>query len=202
VRRLRLKRDRPDPLGEATAINQVWSKDFISDSLADGCSLRTFNVIDNYNLAGLCIDVDVSLPSERVIRSLENLIEWPGKPAAIRCDNGPEYIAQTLIDWATENHITLLYIQPGKPTQNAYVEGFNRTERHNWHDLHEFDSEEHAQILATEWLWIYNNERSNTAVGGIPPATVQRAVLSPHLSPVDNVGLQYQRKNPKSENLI
>lgn len=173
--RRRLKRDRPDPLGEATAINQVWSMDFMSDSLADGRSFRTFNVIDDYSREALCIDVDLSLPSARVIRSLENVIEWRGTPSAIRCDNGPEYVSQVLIDWANEKRITLLYIQPGKPTQNAYVERFNRTARHEWLDLHDFESVEHAQMLATEWLWIYNNERPNTAVGGFPPATVKLA---------------------------
>lgn len=86
--RRRLKRDRPDPLGETTAINQVWSMDFMSDSLTDGRTIRTFNVIDDYNREGLVIDVDLSLPSARVIRSLEQVIEWRGKPAAIRCDNG------------------------------------------------------------------------------------------------------------------
>ena len=65
-----------------------------------------------------------------------------------------------------------MYIQPGKPTQNAYVERFNRTVRHEWLDLHEFETIEQAQILATQWLWIYNNERPSTAVGGILPATV------------------------------
>jgi len=173
--RRRIKRDRPDPLGETTAINQVWSMDFMGDSLTDGRALRTFNVIDDYNREGLGIEVDLSLTSTRVVRSLENIIEWRGKPSAIRCDNGPEYIAQTLIDWANEQHITLLYIQPGKPTQNAYVERFNRTVRHEWLDLHDFETVEQAQTLATEWLWIYNNERPNTAVGGFPPSTVKLA---------------------------
>ena len=137
-----IKRDRPDPLGDATAINQVWSMDFMSDSLADGRLLRTFNVIDDYNREGLTIDVDLSLPSERIIRSLEQVINWRGKPSAIRCDNGPENIAQAMIDWAEKNRITLLYIQPGKPTQNAYVERFNRTVRHEWLDMHDFDTVE------------------------------------------------------------
>ena len=74
--RRRIIRDKPDALGTATAINQVWSMDFMSDSLADGRSLRTFNVLDDYNREGLTIDVDLSLPSERVIRSLEQIIEW------------------------------------------------------------------------------------------------------------------------------
>ena len=91
-----------------------------------------------------------------------------------RLDNGLEYVAKTLIDWATDNQITLMYIQPGKPTQNAYVERFNRTVRHEWLDLHHFESVEQAQELATQWLWVYNNERPNTtAIGGIPPRWLQ-----------------------------
>lgn len=141
----------------------------MSDSLSDGRLLRTFNVLDDYNREGLAIDVDLSLPSARVIRSLEQIIEWRGKPSAIRLDNGPEYIAQALIDWANEKRITLMYIQPGKPTQNAYIERFNRTVRHEWLELHVFDSVAQAQYLATQWLWTYNNERPHTAIGGIPP---------------------------------
>lgn len=173
--RRRITRDKPLALGTATATNQVWSMDFMSDSLVDGRLLRTFNVIDDYSRESLCVDVDLSLPSNRVIRSLEQIIEWRGKPSAIRADNGPEYIAQVLVDWANKNHITLMYIQPGKPTQNAYVERFNRTARHEWLDLHDFESVEHAQHLATQWQWVYNNERPNTAVGGVPPRHFQMA---------------------------
>ena len=165
----RIKRDKPDALSVPVAPNQVWSIDFMSDSLIDGRSLRTFNVLDDYNREGLGIEVDQSLPSARVIRALNQIIEWRGKPDAIRCDNGPEYISQTLVDWAKERHITLMYIQPGKPTQNAYIERFNRTVRHEWLDMHLFESIEHAQYLATEWLWTYNNERPNSAIGGVPP---------------------------------
>ena len=84
--RKRLKRDKPDALSVPIAINQVWSMDFMSDSLIDGRSIRTFNVIDDYNREGLAIDVDLSMPSLRVIRALEQVIEWRGKQAAIRCD--------------------------------------------------------------------------------------------------------------------
>jgi len=103
------------------------------------------------------------------------IIEWRGKPAAIRYYNGPEYLSQGLMDWANENQITLMYIQPGKPTQNAYIEGFNRTVRHEWLDMHLFESKEHAQYLATEWLWTYNNERPNSAIGGVPPRQLLQA---------------------------
>ena len=135
----------------------------------DGRLLRTFNVLDDYNREGLAIEVDLSLPSQRVIRALEQVIEWRGKPAAIRLDNGPEYIAQALVDWANAKRITLMYIQPGKSTQNAYVERSNRTVRHEWLDRHVFHSIEQAQQLAMQWLWRYNNERPHTAIGGIPP---------------------------------
>ncbi|WIO73920.1 IS3 family transposase [Porticoccaceae bacterium LTM1] len=170
-----IKRDHPGELDVPTAPNQVWSMDFMSDGLIDGRSLRTFNVLDDYNREGLGIEVDLSLPSSRVIRSLEQIIEWRGKPMAIRCDNGPEYISQKLIDWATEQRITLLYIQPGKPTQNAYIERFNRTVRHEWLDMHQFENVAHAQLLATQWLWQYNNERPNTAIGGVPPRQLMLA---------------------------
>jgi putative transposase len=167
--RRRIKRDYPGELDVPTALNQVWSMDFMSDRLADGRSIRTFNVIDDYNREALGIEVDFSLPAARVIRALEQVIEWRGKPAALRCDNGPEYISAAVVEWANENRITLIYIQPGKPTQNAYIERFNRTARHEWLDLHLFESLDHAQKLATEWMWQYNNERPNTAIGGVPP---------------------------------
>lgn len=141
--------------------------DFMSDNLIDGCQFRTFNVIDDYNRKALTIDVDLSLPSERVIRSLEQVIEWRGKPSCIRCDTGPEYISYKLEKWATDNQITMLYIQPGKPTQNAFVERFNRKVRHEWLELNLFESITQAQELATKWMWSYNNERPNSAIGGI-----------------------------------
>lgn len=127
--RKRIKRDKPEALSVPSEINQVWSMDFMSDSLKDGRAIRTFNVIDDFNRECLTIDVALSLPTQRVIRSLNQAIEWRGKPLALRCDNGPEYVSQELVDWATNNQITLLYIQPGKPTQNTYVERFNGTAR-------------------------------------------------------------------------
>ena len=171
----RIRRDYPGELDVPRAPNQVWSMDFMSDQLSNGKSFRTFNVMDDYNRQGLGIEVDLSLPSTRVIRALEQIIEWRGRPAALRCDNGPEYLSQTLVNWANRHHITLLYIQPGKPTQNAYIERFNRTARHEWLDMHCFESIAHAQLLATQWLWQYNNERPNMAIGGIPPRKLLQA---------------------------
>lgn len=82
----RLVRERPEPLGRVTDINQVWSMDFMHDQLADGRSIRLFNVVDDFNREGLGIEVDFSLPAERVIRALDHIIEWRGKPANLRCE--------------------------------------------------------------------------------------------------------------------
>jgi putative transposase len=90
------------------------------------------NVIDDFNREGLGIEVDFSLPTLRVIRALNQIIEWRGKPKVIRCDNGPEYISQQLLDWAKDKGIKIEHIQPGKPQQNAYVERYNRTVRYDW----------------------------------------------------------------------
>jgi len=166
----RIKRDKPEKLAVPLQINQTWSMDFMNDTLADGRTLRTLNVLDDCNREGLGIEADLSLPSERVIRCLEQIIEWRGKPRAVRCDNGPEYVSQKLLDWAQERGIELLYIQPGKPTQNAYIERFNRTARQERLDMHVFESVEHAQDLAARWLWTYSHDRPHTALGGIAPS--------------------------------
>lgn len=167
--RRRLHRDKPDALTVPKGKNQMWSIDFMSDSLADGKTFRTFNVLDDYNREGLGIEIDFSLPSERIMRSLDQIIEWRGKPQALRCDNGPEFVSDAFRKWAETNDITIIYIQPGKPTQNAYIERYNRTVRHEWLNLHLFESLDHARELATKWLWQYNNERPHKAIGGIPP---------------------------------
>ena len=144
--------------------------DFMHDQLSDGRSFRCLNVIDDFNREGLCVEIDFSLPSERVIRALEQVMEWRGKPRAIRCDNGPEYISNKIIEWATKQGIRLEHIQPGKPQQNAYVERYNRTVRYDWLAQYLFESIEEVQEYATRWLWTYNNERPNMALGGITPS--------------------------------
>ena len=166
----RLVRDKPQPLTIPLAMNQVWSMDFMHDTLNDGRTFRLFNVLDDFNREGLAIEVDLSLPSARVIRTLEQVIEWRGKPKVIRCDNGPEYVSGALLSWAARQQIRIEYIQPGKPQQNAYVERFNRTVRYDWLGQYLFDSIDQAQDAATRWLWTYNNERPNMALSGITPA--------------------------------
>ena len=179
----RLKREKPEPLAVPEAKNQTWSMpcpagdclqslrgDFMADQLGNGRSFRTLNVLDDFNREGLGIEVDFSLPALRVIRSLQQIIQLRGKPGRIRVDNGPEYTSGTLVEWAEKRGIEIQYIQPGKPQQNAYIERYNRTVRHEWLDQTIFETIEEAQEQATHWLWTYNNDRPNMALGGVTPA--------------------------------
>jgi putative transposase len=167
--RKRLVRDKPEALVVPLQPNQVWSMDFMHDQLSDGRSFRLFNVIDDHNREALAMEADFSLPSERVIRALQQLIQWRGKPLVIRSDNGPEYISQAMKGWAAESGIQLHYIQPGNPQQNAYVERFNRTVRYEWLSQYLWQDIEQVQDFATQWQWQYNHERPNMALGGITP---------------------------------
>ena len=167
--RKRLVRAKPEALAVPAQPNLCWSMDFMHDQLSDGRSVRLFNVIDDFNREALCIEVDFSLPASRVKRALEQVIAWRGKPAMIRCDNGPEYISEELKRWAEKQEIRLGYIQPGNPQQNAYIERFNRTVRYDWLGHYLFESLEELQVFATEWQWIYNHERPNMALGGYTP---------------------------------
>lgn len=174
--RRRLIREVPQPLEVPDAINKSWSMDFMHDQLGCGRSFRLLNVLDDFNREGLAIEVDFSLPSERVIRTLDQIIEWRGVPKQIRCDNGPEYISEKLTRWAADRDIKIAFIQPGNPQQNAYVERYNRTVRYDWLSQRIFDSIEQVQDQATQWLWTYNNERPNMANGGLTP--VQKLAMA------------------------
>ncbi len=167
--RKRLVREKPEALMVPIAMNQVWSMDFMHDQLYDGRSFRLFNVIDDFNRESLGIEVDFSLPSERVIRALKQIIEWRGKPAVIRCDNGPENISGEIQNWACRTGIRLEYIQPGKPQQNAYIERFNRTVRYEWLSQYYWDNLDEVREHATRWMYNYNHNRPNMALGGITP---------------------------------
>lgn len=162
-------REKPEPLAVPKGINETWSMDFMHDGLSDGRSYRLLNVLDDFNREGLGMEVDISLPSERVIRTLDRIIEWRGKPNQIRCDNGPEYVSLKLLAWAKKHNINIKHIQPGKPQQNAYVERFNRTVRYDWLNQDIFYDIEEVQEKATQWLWHYNNERPNMGLGGVTP---------------------------------
>lgn len=168
----RLKRNKPEPLKEPIKANQVWSLDFMHDQLSDGRKIRLLNLIDDYRREGLAIEADFSLPKIRVIRALDQLLEWREKPSVIRCDNGPEFISHQFTDWAKDKGIRIEYIQPGNPQQNAYIERYNRTVRYSWLSQNLFDTLEEVQDYATKWLWHYNHERPHQANQGKPPLMV------------------------------
>jgi putative transposase len=144
--------------------NLTWSMDFMHDVLNNGVKFRTFNVIDDFNREALNITLGTSITSHRVIRELERLIEWRGKPAHIRVDNGPEFIAQAMESWAESNGIVLKFIPKGKPHKNGYVERFNRSFREEVLDSYLFDNIRQAQLISNAWLWSYNNERPHSSL--------------------------------------
>ncbi|MDR7097593.1 IS3 family transposase, partial [Hydrogenophaga laconesensis] len=168
------------PLQAAAQPNHGWSCDFMSDALWSGRRFRTFNVIDEFNREGLRIEVDTSLPAARVIRALDELVEVRGAPLSIRLDNGPEFIANALAQWAQSKGIALNHIQPGKPTQNAYVERFNKTYRTEVLDCYVFDSLKEVRDMTADWLHRYNHHRPHEALGRIPPVEY-RVKLFPNL---------------------
>lgn len=128
----RIVRDKPEPLSQPEGVNEAWSMDFMHHELSDGRNFRLLNINEDFNREALAIEADFSLPSERTIRVLDQVIEWRGKPQRIRCDNDPEYISGAMITWAQKREIKLDYIQPGNPQQNAFIERYNRTVRYDW----------------------------------------------------------------------
>jgi len=150
-------------------INMSWSMDFMSDSLTDGRKLRTLNIIDDYNREALAIEIDTSLCAKRVIRTLEQIISWRGKPKVIRVDNGPEYTSKDLEMWAVTEGVSLQHIQPGKPMQNGYIERFNGSYRREVLDAYVFDSLDEVRMITQEWLEEYNNNRPHESLQNHTP---------------------------------
>ncbi len=168
----------PVPLDQAQKPNDCWSLDFMSDSLANGRPYRTLNVIDDFNRESLAIEIDHSLPSERVVRVLDQVAEDRGYPKKLRSDNGPELIAATLERWAARHGVQQTPIQPGKPTQNAYVERFNRTYRQEVLDVYAFSNLDEVRDESTRWQYSYNSDRPHTALGRQTPWGYLRAHLA------------------------
>jgi putative transposase len=165
----------PQPLVTPDEANISWSLDFMSDSLACGRAFRTLNIIDDFNREALWIEVDTSLPAERVIRVLEMLALWRGYPKQLRTDNGPELISQKLAAWAEKHKVKQAFIQPGKPAQNGFIERFNRTYREDVLDAYLFSSIQEVQAITEDWLVEYNAVRPHDALGGLPPYQVTAA---------------------------
>ena len=152
-------------------LNGTWALDFMHDALYGGRRFRTLNVLDEGNRQGLAIDVGTSIPSARVVRIMEQLIEVYGRPAAVRVDNGPELTAQAFVDWCERQAIELRYIQPGKPDQNAYIERFNRSYREEVLSAYVFESLEQVRALTVEWLQTYKQGRPHDNLGRVRPLT-------------------------------
>lgn len=150
--------------------NQVWSADFMSDSLYARGRFRTFNVIDDFNRESLAIEVDTSITAKRLIRIFEVLRETRGLPDVLRVDNGPEFTSGEFAAWAEENGMFIQYIQPGKPNQNAFIERFNRTYREELLDLYIFENLTDVREKTYWWRIAYNEERPHDALGNMTPA--------------------------------
>lgn len=159
------------PLAAPAELNRTWALDFMGDTFYDGRRVRLLTMLDEGNREALEIAMGLSLPSRRVVRELDALVAVHGCPSSIRVDNGPEFTAQPFVDWCADHRVTILYIQPGKPDQNAYIERFNRTYRTEVLNAHLVESVAELRALTDAWLQIYNRVRPHDSLGRVPPLT-------------------------------
>ena len=170
----RLPTRTPEPLAVPTSANDCWSMDFMSDNLYSGKHFRTFNVIDDYNRELLAIEIDMSLPAQRIIRVLDRIAAYRGYPKRLRQDNGPEFISHALALWSEQHGVKLDFIKPGKPTQNAYIERFNRTYRNEVLDCYLFESLTQVREITDSWMVEYNHERPHESLNDLPPKIYEK----------------------------
>jgi len=145
--------------------NQEWALDFACDTLATGRGIRVLAVVDAFTRENLSLEVDTSLSSRRVTRSLEEVIARRGKPEAIRCDNGPELTSRHFLSWCEEHKIQLIHIQPGRPMQNGHVESFNGRMRDECLNANWFRNLMDARAKIGAWRDEYNGERPHSSLG-------------------------------------
>lgn len=160
----------PELLMRAQYPNHVWSYDFIEDRTERGGKLRMLCIVDEYTRECLHIRVDRSIGAAKVIASLEWLFMLQDRPEFIRCDNGPEFIAKALQTWLEEHHAKTLYITPGSPWENPFIESFNDKFRDECLNMHVFVDGRHAQTVVEAWRREYNEERPHSSLNYMTPA--------------------------------
>jgi putative transposase len=180
-RHVRVARGNTPPA--VTRADERWSVDFISDSLANGRSMRVMTMVDDYTHEGLALEPSFSFPTLRVIRVLEAVaLERGSFPAILKFDNGPEFTSHAMLRWAAERNIELHFIDPGKPMQNGSVESFNARARDEFFNEHVFTTLPQAQFAAADWLIDFNDVRPHQSLGYRTPREYA-ATLKQHLRP-------------------
>jgi len=169
VGKKRLPPRTPAPLAVPGKMNRSWSIDFMSDALWSGRRFRTFNVVDDFNREALGIEIDLNLPAARVIRTLDRIAAWRGYPDKMRMDNGPEFIATSLADWAQQHGVLLDFIQPGRPMQNGFIERFNRSYREGVLDMYVFKTLDEVRERTEIWMTDYNEQLPHDSLGDLTP---------------------------------
>jgi putative transposase len=164
------------PLPKPTARTERWSMDFVSDALFDGRPFRCFTLVDDFTRECPAIDVGHSLPAWRVIHVLERVAAERGLPRSIVCDNGPEFTSKALDRWAYEHRVTLQFIRPGKPIENAYCESFNGKLRDECLNANWFPTIGDAQRAIEAWRIEYNDERPHKSLDRRTPAEFTKSL--------------------------
>ena len=153
-----------------TAANEEWAMDFVSDGTASGQRLRVLTIVDSYTRECLEIRTATSLGSARVLGALEHLAETRGLPCTIRVDNGPEFTSGQFRAWCAHRGVGIVYIQPGKPTQNAIIESFHARFRDEFLNASWFWNLTDARRKITLWREHYNQQRPHSSLGYRTPA--------------------------------
>ena len=180
-RRVALGRGEPAPL--VSRANERWSLDFVHDTLHSGRCIRALNVVDDFTREALAIEVDTSLCGSRVARVLHRIANERGEyPKTLVMDNGTELTSHAMLEFAKETRVQLHYIEPGKPTQNAFIESFNGRFRDECLNDNVFRSLTEARRLIERWRVDYNAERPHTSLGNLTPNEFAKTQLASMIS--------------------
>jgi putative transposase len=186
--RKRLARDRVR-MPVLTRPNQEWAIDFVTDALATGRAIRSLTVLDDFTKEAPAIEVDTSLSGLRVTRVLDRIIAERGKPEGLRLDNGPEFTSRCFIAWAEQSGVPLIYIQPGKPVQNSYIESFNGRFRDECLNANWFENLADARRKIEAWRLDYNQARPHSSLAYRTPEEFARTwAPSPSLTVIEQSG--------------